>query len=114
MVKASRAKQKPISTKNVKSIQEMNFILTAITALINVNKIDRNKGVVDIKQEEKNWPRTRDIAEYCQFSIYKTRHLLIKLSEKGLVQSSSKPISNSLHWNANYHLLTGNIEEVES
>ncbi|MCW2258471.1 hypothetical protein M2263_004562 [Providencia alcalifaciens] len=78
-------------------MKEMNFILSAITALIKVNKIDCDNGIIDVMPEEKYWPRTRDIAEYCQFSIYKTRHLLVKLSEKGLVKSSSKMINNSLH-----------------
>lgn len=114
MVKALRAKHITISTRTAKSMKEMDFILSAITALIKVNKMDRDKGVIDIMQEEKNWPKTRDIAEYCQFSIYKTRHLLIKLSEKGLVQSSSKTINNSLHWHVNCHLLTESNQDTEN
>lgn len=114
MVKALRAKHITISTRTAKSMKDMNFILSAIRALIKCNKMDYDKGVIDITQEEKDWPKTRDIAEYCQFSIYKTRHLLIKLSEKGLVQSSSKTINNSLHWHVNYYIFMENNQDTES
>jgi len=114
MVKALRAKHITISTRTVKSMKDMYFILSAIRALIKCNKMDCDKGVVSITQEEKDWPKTRDIAEYCQFSIYKTRHLLIKLTKKGLVQSSSKTINNSLHWHINCHLFTESNQDTES
>lgn len=114
MGKALREKHITISTRTVKSMKEMNFILSAITALIKVNKKDCDNGILDIKQEEKDWPKTRDIAEYCQFSIYKTRHLLVKLEKKGFVKSSSKMINNSLHWHVNCHLFTENNQDAEN
>ncbi|MGB8664571.1 MAG: FaeA/PapI family transcriptional regulator [Serratia inhibens] len=44
------------------------------------------------------WASTRDIAEDCDFSIYKTRYLLLKMAKKGWVQVTPQPINNALRW----------------
>ncbi|MGQ8775436.1 FaeA/PapI family transcriptional regulator [Serratia sp. NA_112.1] len=44
------------------------------------------------------WPSTRDIAENCDFSIYKTRYLLMKMVAKGWIQVTPRPVKNTLRW----------------
>ncbi|MGQ8776489.1 hypothetical protein ACUTQ5_19250 [Serratia sp. NA_112.1] len=44
------------------------------------------------------WPSTRDIAESCNFSIYKTRYLLLKMVSKGWIQVTPHPVKNALRW----------------
>lgn len=44
------------------------------------------------------WPSTRDISESCNFSIYKTRYLLLKMVRKGWVQVTPRPVNNALRW----------------
>lgn len=44
------------------------------------------------------WPSTRDIAENCDFSIYKTRYLLMKMAAKGWIQVTPHPVRNTLRW----------------
>jgi hypothetical protein len=44
------------------------------------------------------WVSTRDIADDCNFSIYKTRYLLLKMAQKGWVQVTPHPINNALRW----------------
>ncbi|CAI0855366.1 FaeA/PapI family transcriptional regulator [Serratia proteamaculans] len=45
-----------------------------------------------------SWPSTREIAEDCNFSIYKARYLLLRLEKKGWVKVTPTPIKNSLRW----------------
>ncbi|TDB61093.1 hypothetical protein C5467_05400 [Photorhabdus khanii subsp. guanajuatensis] len=45
-----------------------------------------------------SWPSTRDVAEQCNFTIYKARYLLLKLADKGLVMVTPSPVKNSLRW----------------
>lgn len=47
---------------------------------------------------EEDWPSTRDVANYCNFNIYKTRYILLKLVDCGLVHSGASRIRNALHW----------------
>ncbi len=44
------------------------------------------------------WASTRDIAENCDFSIYKTRYFLLKMARLGWVQVTPRPINNALRW----------------
>ncbi|EIT7186888.1 MAG: FaeA/PapI family transcriptional regulator [Serratia marcescens] len=47
---------------------------------------------------QESWPSTRDIAENCNFSIYKTRYFLLKMAAKGWVQVTPRPVKNALRW----------------
>ncbi|CAI1948192.1 MULTISPECIES: hypothetical protein [Serratia] len=49
-------------------------------------------------QAPETWPSTRDIAENCHFSIYKTRYLLLKMVAKGRMQVTPHPLKNALRW----------------
>ncbi|MBT0727900.1 FaeA/PapI family transcriptional regulator [Rosenbergiella australiborealis] len=44
------------------------------------------------------WPKTRDISDRCDSSIYVTRSLLLQLVEEGKVIKSPQLYSNSLRW----------------
>lgn len=44
------------------------------------------------------WPKTRDISDRCDFSIYVTRSLLLQLVEEGKIIKSPQLYSNSLRW----------------
>lgn len=48
--------------------------------------------------QEPCWLTTREIADLCDFSIYKARYLLLDLVDKGYVAMSGGGISNSLKW----------------
>ena len=44
------------------------------------------------------WPKTRDISDLCDSSIYVTRSLLLQLVDEGKVIKSPQIYSNSLRW----------------
>lgn len=44
------------------------------------------------------WPKTRDIANYCDLSIYSTRHYLMKLVHNHRAYVSAGLLHNSLRW----------------
>ena len=44
------------------------------------------------------WPKTRDISDRCDTSIYVTRSLLLQLVEEGKIIKSPQLYSNSLRW----------------
>lgn len=50
------------------------------------------------------WLSTRDVAEYCDFSIYRARYLLSALTADGLVETGPGSIHNSLRWRMPMHL----------
>ncbi len=89
-----------VTTKKCRKINnfELSLILDAVKTLNQRQPVKIENIKQFSQQDESHWPTTREISEYCQFSIYKTRHLLIKLSEEGYIRSSGKVISNSLHW----------------
>ncbi|WET16061.1 FaeA/PapI family transcriptional regulator [Yersinia intermedia] len=44
------------------------------------------------------WPKTRDIADICDISIYSSRSVLLALVVRGKVQVTAHAINNSLRW----------------
>lgn len=44
------------------------------------------------------WPKTRDIADYCDTNIYVSRYYLMKLVKKKKAHVSSVPDQKSLRW----------------
>lgn len=44
------------------------------------------------------WPKTRDISDKCDSSIYVTRSLLLQLVEEGKIIKSPQLYCNSLRW----------------
>ncbi|HHX4812397.1 TPA: hypothetical protein ACVBYD_000704 [Yersinia enterocolitica] len=44
------------------------------------------------------WPKTRDIANICDISIYRSRTVLLTLVARGQVQVTAHSINNSLRW----------------
>lgn len=66
-------------------------ILAAITTLCTAHE----KYRLDCQD---TWPSTRDIAESCDYSIYKTRYLLLKMARQGKVQVTPRSVRNSLRW----------------
>lgn len=70
----------------------LNVVLTALQVLC-----ARHSNQTTPPPQEQ-WPRTRDIAEYCEISIYIARYHLIKLVENKQAYVTSKSASNSLHW----------------
>ncbi|MCW8114303.1 FaeA/PapI family transcriptional regulator, partial [Yersinia intermedia] len=44
------------------------------------------------------WPKTRDIANICAISIYRSRTVLLALVARGKVQVTAHSINNSLRW----------------
>lgn len=44
------------------------------------------------------WPKTREIADICDESIYTTRRFLLLLEQEGFVLCSHRSIQNSLRW----------------
>ncbi|WP_261435296.1 FaeA/PapI family transcriptional regulator [Serratia quinivorans] len=60
------------------------------------------------------WPSTRDIAEDCKFSIYKTRYLLLKMEKKGWVQMAPHPIKNTLRWWCTYPNMLGKEQPIDN
>ncbi|WP_454889851.1 FaeA/PapI family transcriptional regulator [Serratia quinivorans] len=55
----------------------------------------RNTRILSVQA---TWPSTREIAEDCGFSIYKTRYVLLQLVTQGWVQVTAKSVNNSLRW----------------
>lgn len=45
-----------------------------------------------------DFPSTRDIADRCDLSIYSTRHILLLLQEKGLIDSVEGKHAKYLYW----------------
>lgn len=83
-------------TATPKRTDEMNLIICSIITISKQNR--KSYSSLDPNLEKENWPSTREISEYCQFSIYKTRHILIKLLDASIVISSVHKINNSLRW----------------
>lgn len=77
--------------KTNKSLQ-LEQLLTAINELCIHAKIQPDHCIPE------SWPSTRALAEYCGLDIYKTRYLLLKLVDQGVLQATRSPVSNSLHW----------------
>ncbi|MDA5483533.1 hypothetical protein PGS49_23355 [Yersinia intermedia] len=47
---------------------------------------------------QNRWPKTRDIANICDISIYSSRSVLLGLVARGKVQVTAHSINNSLRW----------------
>lgn len=45
-----------------------------------------------------SWPSTREVAEYCNITIYIARYRLMKLAEKRKDCVMSQSVSNTLRW----------------
>lgn len=100
LLKGTIMSDETATTKKRRKINnfELALILNAVKILNQQHRLKMENIKQFSQQDESHWPTTREISEHCQFSIYKTRHLLIKLSEEGYIRSSGKVISNSLHW----------------
>ncbi|TQI82248.1 FaeA-like protein [Serratia fonticola] len=44
------------------------------------------------------WPKTREIAEYCEMTIYLARYYLLRLVENKQAYVTPTPLNNSLRW----------------
>ncbi len=44
------------------------------------------------------WPKTREIAEYCEMTIYLARYYLLRLVENKKAYVTSGALNNSLRW----------------
>lgn len=44
------------------------------------------------------WPKTREIAEYCEMTIYLARYYLLRLVENKKAYVTSGSLNNSLRW----------------
>ncbi|KAA1193812.1 MULTISPECIES: FaeA/PapI family transcriptional regulator [Photorhabdus] len=70
---------------------QIDQVLNVISKLCTVRKMQ-------VAPPPESWPSTRDVAEQCNFTIYKARYLLLKLANKGLVMVTPSPVKNSLRW----------------
>lgn len=70
-----------------------------------INKV--LSALYDLCQSEQNhtslppqvqWPKTREIAEYCEITIYRARYYLLRLVEKEKAYVNYDAINNSLRW----------------
>lgn len=52
----------------------------------------------DTLPPQDKWPKTRDIADYCDTSIYVSRYYLMKLVQKKKAYVSSRSDHKSLRW----------------
>lgn len=66
------------------------MILTAMYSVI--------PEVLSPPPEPVDWPKTRQLADMCDESIYTARLLLLSLENEGKVLCSHRSIGNSLRW----------------
>ncbi len=74
--------------------KQLEKILSALQKLC--NNYD-HQGVL-VLPPENQWPKTREIAEYCDVTIYIARHYLMKLVEKKKAYVTATLVNNSLRW----------------
>lgn len=66
-----------------------------LTALQVLSHVDCPLGTLPPQDK---WPKTRDIADYCDTNIYVSRYYLMKLVKKKKAHVSSMPDQKSLRW----------------
>ncbi len=77
-------------------IQKKKEILQALTELCKAPAEDTLSGAN--LPELEYWPKTRQVADQCDASIYVTRAILLQLVEEGKVIKSPQLYFNSLRW----------------
>lgn len=66
-----------------------------LTALQVLSRVDYPSGTLPPQDK---WPKTRDIADYCDTNIYVSRYYLMKLVKKKKAYVSSGADHKSLRW----------------
>ncbi|WP_071882817.1 FaeA/PapI family transcriptional regulator [Chania multitudinisentens] len=72
--------------------RHLNNILVALRALCH-----RDIHQTTLPPTEQ-WPKTRDVAEHCEITIYIARYYLMQLVESNKVHVAPKSVDNSLRW----------------
>jgi hypothetical protein len=68
--------------------------------LLAIDKLSQEKTVSRPYVSE-YWLNTREIAEFCDLTIYKARYLLLKMAAEGQVEMLPHRVKNSLNWRVN-------------
>lgn len=69
-----------------------------MASIINVLDVIEELMSHEGKREHTEFPSTRDIADRCDLSIYSTRHILLLLQDKGLIDSVEGKHAKYLYW----------------
>ncbi|MHA7844938.1 FaeA/PapI family transcriptional regulator [Serratia sp. D1N4] len=81
-----------MSYHNKEREQQLNNVLNALRALC---KRDVHHSAIP---PQVNWPKTREIAEYCEITIYLARYYLLRLVDDKKAYVTSGSLNNSLRW----------------
>jgi hypothetical protein len=81
-----------MSYNNKEREQQLNTVLNALRALC---KHDVHHSTIP---PQVNWPKTREIAEYCEITIYLARYYLLRLVNDKKAYVTSGALNNSLRW----------------
>ncbi len=72
--------------------RKLNNILSALQDIC-----IRNPNYTTLPPQEQ-WPKTREVAEYCGTTIYLARYYLMKLVDSNKAYVSPKSVNKSLRW----------------
>lgn len=72
--------------------KQLNNVLFALRALC---KNDTPQAAIPPQAQ---WPKTREVAEYCEMTIYLARYYLLRLVENKKAYVTSGALNNSLRW----------------
>lgn len=81
-----------MSYHNKERDKQLNRVLTALQ---NLCKRDNHHTSIPPQIQ---WPKTREIAEYCEITIYLARYYLLRLVENKKAYVTSGALNNSLRW----------------
>ncbi|MDA5483380.1 hypothetical protein PGS49_22530 [Yersinia intermedia] len=82
--------------KSVKTTRSERLV-TQVYAVLSTLCAER-RGPDGAMPPQNLWPKTRDIADICDISIYRSRSVLLALVARGKVQVTAHSINNSLRW----------------
>lgn len=72
--------------------KQLNNVLIALRVLC---KNDSHHTTIPPQAQ---WPKTREVAEYCEMTIYLARYYLLRLVENKKAYVTSGALNNSLRW----------------
>lgn len=81
-----------MSYHNKEREKQLNNVLNALQTLC---RKDVHHSAIP---PQVNWPKTREIAEYCEITIYLARYYLLRLVENKKAYVTSGALNNSLRW----------------
>ncbi|WP_051916919.1 MULTISPECIES: FaeA/PapI family transcriptional regulator [unclassified Serratia (in: enterobacteria)] len=81
-----------MSSRNKEREKQLNNVLNALRTLC------KKEVPHTTVPPQVNWPKTREIAEYCEITIYLARYYLLRLVDEKKAYVTSGALNNSLRW----------------